>query len=140
MYKFTLFSRNFDTRKKPDIQYFTSLCHQMTSLCQHFYWSGKHWSRAFIWYTIRYGFCNFKIWPWGTLYFTLALTMKVICDRHPKLLRYKTYYMLLSHQDWRWSNKKYSKNKAFISIMTWLNLDLSLWPWPYYLIWWLLTP
>jgi hypothetical protein len=37
-------------------------------------------------------------------------------------------HVLLSHQVRSWSLRKYSKNKVFISIMTWPNLDL--WPWP----------
>jgi hypothetical protein len=78
--------------------------------------------------TTRYVFCNFKIWPWGTPFLTLMLTMKVIGDRPSKLISRVADQVLLSNQVWSWSNKKYSKNKVFVSIMTWPDFDL--WPWP----------
>jgi hypothetical protein len=96
----------------------------------NFFLSGKHSSRAYIWDTKRYGFCNFKIWPLETPFLTLALTMKVIRDRLSKLISWVAAQVLLSHQVWSWSIKKYSKNKVFLSIMTWPNFDLDLWPWP----------
>jgi hypothetical protein len=49
-------------------------------------------------------------------------------------------HALLSHQVWSWSDQEYLKNKVFVSFMTWLNFDLDLWPWPFYLVWWLLNP
>jgi hypothetical protein len=39
-------------------------------------------------------------------------------------------YILLSYQVWSWSVEKYSKNKVFVSIITWPNFYLDLWPWP----------
>jgi hypothetical protein len=38
--------------------------------------------------------------------------------------------VLLSHQVWSSPNKKYSKNKVFVSFITWPNFDVDLWPWP----------
>jgi hypothetical protein len=65
-----------------------------------------------------YGFCNLKIWPSGTPFLTLVLTMKVTCNRPSKVINWVADQKLLSHQVWSSSNKKYSKNKVFISIMT----------------------
>jgi hypothetical protein len=107
---------------------FTLLRHQMMSYRQNFNWSGKCSSRPFIWGTTRYSSSDLKIWPWGTPFLTPALTLKVISDRPSKLISWVADYVPLSHQVWSWSNKKYLKNKAFISIMTLANLDL--WPWP----------
>jgi hypothetical protein len=67
-----------------------------------------------------------KIWPLGTLFLTQALTMKVISGRPSKLISWVADCVLLSHQVWSWSNKKYSINKAFISIMTWPSFNLDL--------------
>jgi hypothetical protein len=81
-----------------------------------------------------------KIWPRGTPFLNLVLTINVIRDRPSKLIIWVPDQVLLSHQVWSWSNKKYSKNKVFISIMTWPNFYLDLWLCPYHLVWWLLTP
>jgi hypothetical protein len=62
--------------------------------------------------------------------------MKVISDQPSKLISWVADYVLLSHQVWSWSNKKYSKNKVFVSIMTWPNFDFD----PYNLLWYLLIP
>jgi hypothetical protein len=66
--------------------YFTSLRHQMTSERQTFNWSGKCSSRPLIWGTRRYSSFDLKIWPWGTPFLTLVLTMKVISNRSSKLI------------------------------------------------------
>jgi hypothetical protein len=47
-----------------------------------------------------------------------------------KLFSWVAGQVLLSHQVWSWSVQKYSKNKVFISIITWPNFDLDRWPWP----------
>jgi hypothetical protein len=83
-------------------------------------------------------FLQFQNLTSGTLFLTLKLTMKVIRDRPTKLISWVADYVLLSHQVWSWSNKKYSKNKVFISIMTWPKFDLD--HDPYHLVWLLLTP
>jgi hypothetical protein len=54
--------------------------------------------------------------------------MKVIGDRPSKLISWVADQVLLSHQVWSWSNKKIL-DKVFISIVTWPNFDLDLWPW-----------
>jgi hypothetical protein len=101
-----------------------------------FIWRRHHcrW-RAFIWSTTRYSSFDFKIWPRGTPFSTLALSMKVKDNRPSKLISWVADHELLSHQVWIWSDKKYSKNKVFISITTWPNFDLD----PCHLVWWLLS-
>jgi hypothetical protein len=55
--------------------------------------------------TTQYGSRNFKIWPRGTPFLTLVLTMKVIGDRPSKLIRWLADQVLLSQQVWSWSQK-----------------------------------
>jgi hypothetical protein len=103
---------------------FTSLRHEMTSWRQNFNWSGKCWSRPLIWGTTLYSSFDLKIWPWGTSFFTLPLTMKVISDRPSELISWVADYMLLSHHVWSWSNQNYSKNQV-LSVL-WLGPILTL--------------
>jgi hypothetical protein len=81
-------------------------------------------SRSFIWDTTRYGSFNFKILTLGYTIFDPGANH----EGHWRSASWVAYQVLLSHQVWSWPNKKYSKNKVFISIMTWPNFDLDLWP------------
>jgi hypothetical protein len=83
-----------------------------------------------IWGTTRYSSFDLKIWPCGTPFLTLALTMKVMSDWPSKLFSWVADYMLYSHQVRSSFDQNYSKNKVFVSIMIWPNFDLDLWPWP----------
>jgi hypothetical protein len=87
-----------------------------------------------IWGTTRYGSIDLKIWPWGTQFSTLALTLKVIGDQSSKLVSWVADHVLLSHQVWNWFNTKYLKNKVFVSIKTWSNLTLAFDLDPYHVV------
>ena len=60
-----------------------------------------------------------------------ARPMKVNADRPQKLISWVAAQMLLSHQDWSWSDKSYSKNKGFVDNLLLPHYDLDLWPWPW---------
>jgi len=116
-------------RQKP---VFASWRHQMTSYRQHIDWSWKYSSRPLIWGTTRYGTCDTKIWPWGQFYLTLGELLGVKSDRHQKLISWALGHTLYSHQVSSRSDKSYSKNKGFVETPKWPQIDLDLWPWPWF--------